>query len=127
MPSKLPDQLNVSLEYQENTSVQEVTPLAGFVPQIQLTALKDKTVVQSENQFLTSCEIDSTNDVIVIEEKISQLEVRYKKNRQKLEQQKSVLVTKDMFHTDSKRPSYAMDHPLLLCQYCSSPDHRSSM
>ena len=37
-----------------------------------------KTLVGSENQDLTSNEVDSTNKITVIEQKILELEVRYK-------------------------------------------------
>ena len=39
---------------------------------------------------------------MVIEQKISELEVKYKQKRQKLEQQKSVLAIKDMLHIGRK-------------------------
>ena len=47
----------------------------------------------------------ATNDIMVIEQKISELETRYKQKKQKLEQLKSVLVTKDKLHTSNKTPN----------------------
>ena len=65
-------------------------PLASFVPQMQLTALLHKTPVGSEHQDLTSNEVDSSNGITVIEEKLSKLDVTYKENRHELKQQKSI-------------------------------------
>ena len=57
---------------------------------MQSTALQDKIQVGSENQDLTSSDVGSNNDTMEIEQKISDLSVRYKQNKQKLEQENSV-------------------------------------
>ena len=67
---------------------------------MQATALQDKTQKETENRNLTSNKIDTALDVIIIEQKISEVEVKYKQKRQKL--QKSILVTKDVLPTRSK-------------------------
>ena len=59
--------------------------------------LKDKT--ELEKQDSASNERDRTNNITAIEEKISELQVRYKQKKQNMEQEKSILVTKDMLHT----------------------------
>ena len=57
---------------------------------------------ESDNQELSSHDVDPSNDIPVIEQKISELEIRYKWKRQMLEQQMSILVTKDMLNASSK-------------------------
>ena len=42
-------------------------PAVGFVPQMQSTALQDKMLMDTDNQELTSCEVDPSNDITVIE------------------------------------------------------------
>ena len=49
--------------------------------------------------------LDLSNDITLIEQKISELGARYKQRRQKLEQQNSTLVNKDMLNARSKMPS----------------------
>ena len=44
-------------------------PPVGFLPQMKLTALQDKTLVGSENQDSTSSEVDSNSDLTVIVKK----------------------------------------------------------
>ena len=66
---------------------------------MQSTILQDETQPESGIRELTSRKSDTTHNIIVIEQKHSNLEVEYKQKRQWLEQQKSVLVTKDMLHT----------------------------
>ena len=62
----------------------------GFVFQMQSSTLQDKLLIWSDDQE-TSNEIDQNNtDVMVTEEKISEVKVRYKQKWQKLEQQKSI-------------------------------------
>ena len=67
---------------------------------MQSTALPDEMLGESDNQELTSSEVDPSNDLIIILQKISDREVRYKQKRQKLEQQKSVI--KDMLSASRK-------------------------
>ena len=59
----------------------------------------------------------------MIEWKISELMERYKQIRQKLKEDKSVLMTKDMFHTVSKTPSCTEGQPQIPSQYYGSQDH----
>ena len=101
-------------------------PPAGFSPKMQFTALQDKVLIGSENQDSTSSEVHSNNVITVREQKISELELRYKPKRQTLDQQKSVLVTKDMLHTGSKTPSQAAEQLQITCQFYGSEDHQSS-
>ena len=54
------------------------------------------------NQELTSTEVDTSNDIIVIEQKITKLQARFKQKRQKLEPQKSILLTNDILNASSK-------------------------
>ena len=56
----------------------------------------------------------------------SELEVKYKWQRQGLEQQESILVTKDMLHTTSKVSTHAAKRSYVPCQYCGQVDHWSS-
>ena len=41
-------------------------PSSGFVPQIQSTALHDESLTESENQDITSSEINRSKDITVI-------------------------------------------------------------
>ena len=89
----------------------------GLVPQIQSTALQDKAQVEPQNHDMTYGEIFMTNDIMVIEQKISKLEVRYKQRGQKLEQQKSILITKDMLHMCSTMTNNVVKNFLCLMTY----------
>ena len=90
VPSLVLDQLIVSSTFQENAFRQKQDsldpPQGRIVSQMQSTVLQDKSIIKSENQDLTSTEIDTTKDIIWMEKEISELKVRYKKKRQKLEQ-----------------------------------------
>ena len=55
---------------------------------MQLTILQDKSQIESERSYSTLSEIDTTNDITVIKQKISELDVKYKQKGQRLEQQK---------------------------------------
>ena len=51
-------------------------------------------LMNSDNQELTGIsKVDLSNNMTVIEQKIPELGVSYKQNSQRLEQQKSILVT----------------------------------
>ena len=52
-----------------------------------------------------------------------ELDVRYKKNRQKLEQQKSLFGSKDVLHTCNKMLHYVAEQLYAPCQYCGSVGH----
>ena len=58
-----------------------------------------------------------TNDIMAIEEKITKLEVRYKQRGQRLEQQKSILITKDMLHMSSTMTNYVVEKLHMPWQY----------
>ena len=74
----------VSQICQTNASKEEIdTPLASFVPQVQSTALQDRTLIGSENKDLSSSEVDTINNITVIEQKISELKFRYNQKRKK--------------------------------------------
>ena len=62
--------------------------------------LWDETQPELENRDTTSSEIDSTYDITVIEQKISE-RVGNKQKRQRYKQEKYILVAKDMLHTSS--------------------------
>ena len=67
---------------QESQSKQKGTPQdpppVGFISQIQSTVLQDQMLIESNNQELVSSEVDPSNYITVVEQKISALEVRYK-------------------------------------------------
>ena len=67
------------------------------------TILQDEIPPESENRNLTQSKIGATCDITVIECKILNLEAEYKLERQRLEQQKSLLVTKDLLHMSLHR------------------------
>ena len=49
---------------------------------MQSTTLQDETQPESENRESTSSKINTTHDIAVIEQKVSDLEVKYKQKRQ---------------------------------------------
>ena len=53
---------------------------------MQLTTLQVMIQIESENRDLTSSKIGTNHDITVIEQKISELQVKYKQKKQKLEQ-----------------------------------------
>ena len=57
------------------------------------------------------------NNIMVVEQQILNLETEYKEKRQRLEGQKSVLVSKDLLHMNNIEKSHVP------CQYCGSADH----
>ena len=65
--------------------------------------------MELENQDSTSSKINITHDTTVIEEKVSEIDVKDKQKRQSLEQQKSILVTHDMLHVSSKVSNHAAE------------------
>ena len=72
---------------------------------------------------MASSEIDMSNDITVMEQKISELEVRCKQERKRLEQQKFILVPKDMLNASNKTSILKTGEPQIACQYCGSSDH----
>ena len=88
--------------------------------------LQDKTQIESRNRDSTPSEINTTYGVTVTEEKISEPEASYKQKMQRLEQQKFILVTKDILHTSSKVSSFASEKSYVPCQYYHSVDNQSS-
>ena len=71
-----------------------------------------------DNQDSTSSDRDSSNDIRVIEQIVSELEVRYRQKRGR--QQKALLVIKGMLHKDSETPSFTVGKPDMPYQYCGS-------
>ena len=70
VPSLLPNQLIISLTCQVPRPKQMLTlqdpPSVGFVPQIQSTALQDKALIGSDNQEMSSSEVDQSHMYITI-------------------------------------------------------------
>ena len=79
--------------------------------------LKDELQPETGSRDLILSETDVTHDITVTEHQISNLEIEYKQKRQRLEQQKSVLVTKDLLQMSSVRKSHVP------CPYHGSADH----
>ena len=61
-----------------------------------------------------------------LEQTIPDLGVKYKQKRLRLEQQKPILLFKDMFHTSSTVPNCEAEILHVPCQYCGSADHYSN-
>ena len=76
-------------------------------------------LTESNNQEWTCSEADQSNGITVIEQKFSNLGLGINN----WEQQKSILITKDMVNTSSKMPSCTAGKQQVPCQYCSSADH----
>ena len=75
---------------------------------------------------MTYSEVDfSPAYITIMEQKISELEVRYIQKQQRLEQQRSTLVTKDMPSVSSKMPSSKTGQPHVPCKYYGSADHQT--
>ena len=72
---------------------------------------------------MSTSDVDQrSTDVTVLEKNFSDLEFKYKHKRQQLEQQKSVLIIKDLLNTNMTSPiQKTLQVP---CQYCGSVDHR---
>ena len=62
----------------------------------------------------TSSETDKAGDITLVKQQMSKLETVYRQNRHRLEQQKSVLVSKDLFQLSSVNKFHVP------CQYCGS-------
>ena len=73
--------------------------------------LQDKILMESYNLELTSSEVDLSDDITVIEWKIAELDIKY---RQKLDQENSILVTKDMFNASGKMSTYTTGQHMCL-------------
>ena len=90
---------------------------------MQSTTLQDEVL---ENRESTSSEIETTCDMTMIAQKFWNLEIEYKQKRQRLEQQKSILVTKDMLHTSFTVSSHVAEKSHVPCQYYNSVDQWST-
>ena len=95
------------------TGKSSLRPLSGrFCTSIAVGCIAGQDSIESVNQDLTSSKINTFNDIMMIEQKISQLVVRYKQ-KTKAEQQKSVLVTTDMLHISRRMTNYVADKPCM--------------
>ena len=75
----LNNKLITSLTCQDSRSklIPQDLPLVEFVP-MQTAALQGKALIGPDDQHSTSSKVGFSNDVTVIEQKISELEVRYR-------------------------------------------------
>ena len=81
-------------------------------------------MVESNDHEITSSEADQSHtNITIIEQEILELQIWYIQKQQWLQQQKFILIIKDIFNVSNKMPSCKKGQPHVPCQYCGSAEH----